>query len=72
VLVNLKQRTFLQFVSQGMVLCCLNADGTKAGLLKPPEGSQIGDKVYFEGKERDPPQTLTGRKTPWDRVHPAL
>ena len=55
-----------------MVLCCFTADGTQAGLLKPPDGSQIGDKVYFEGKERDPPQTLTGKKTPWDRVHPAL
>jgi hypothetical protein len=33
----------------------MTADGTQAGFLKPPEGSQIGDKVYFEGKERDPP-----------------
>ena len=52
-----------------MVLCAELADGSKVELLKPPEGSQPGDLITFEGQGREPPISgvLGGRKTAWDK-----
>jgi aminoacyl tRNA synthase complex-interacting multifunctional protein 1 len=40
--------------SQGMVLCASAKDGKDAGgieFVSPPEGSQPGERIYFEGEK---------------------
>lgn len=54
VLANLKARTLVGFSSHGMVLCASNDDHTKVELVVPPEGSQIGERVMFEGFDGPP------------------
>ena len=68
VLCNLKPRTIENYVSQGMVLCAQTDDGSKIEFLSPPEGSQPGDIVTFEGYERKPLDVLPAKKSPWDDV----
>lgn len=36
--------------------------------MSPPEGSQPGDVVTFEGYERKPLDVLPSKKSPWDEV----
>jgi aminoacyl tRNA synthase complex-interacting multifunctional protein 1 len=60
-----------------MVMCAEIMDGdTKSAveLLSPPEGSQPGDLITFEGQGRDPPAQLPPKddKNPWFRVAPDL
>jgi len=45
-----------------MVLCAETPDRTKAELLRPPEGSQVGDLVHFKGFERKPIAELHNKK----------
>jgi len=45
-----------------MVLCACDAEHTKVELLVPPEGSQPGEKVYFEGFEGEPDAQLNPKK----------
>jgi methionine--tRNA ligase beta chain len=49
VLCNLKDRTMLEFKSQGMVICASNADHSVVKLLEPPATAQPGDCVSFPG-----------------------
>lgn len=72
VLANLKAKKLAGYESHGMVLCGETADRTKIEVICPPEGSQPGDKVYFEGEERNPPEQLNPKKNPWERVQPDL
>ena len=63
----------MSFASNGMVLFAGAAKGEiRTEKLAPPEGSEAGDKVSFEGHERNPPEKLNGRKTAWDKVQPGL
>jgi len=62
VLKNLKPVAMRGIKSYAMVLCASNADHTKVELLVPPEGSQPGDKVYFEGFEGEPDAQLNPKK----------
>jgi tRNA-binding EMAP/Myf-like protein len=68
VLCNLKPRTLAEYKSCGMVLCAQPADASKIEFLSPPEGSQPGDAVTFEGYERKPLDVLPAKKSPWDDV----
>jgi aminoacyl tRNA synthase complex-interacting multifunctional protein 1 len=34
------------FESNGMVMCASNADHTKCEIMRPPEGSLIGERVF--------------------------
>jgi methionyl-tRNA synthetase len=72
VLCNLKPRTIKEYVSQGMVLCAQTADASKIELLSPPEGSNPGDIVTFEGYERKPIDVMPNKKSPWDDVKPGF
>ena len=71
VLCNLKAKPLGGFPSHGMVLCAETPDKSVIELITPPEGSQIGDLVFFEGQGREPPAQLP-KKNPWDTVSPAL
>jgi len=62
VLKNLKPVAMRGIKSFAMVLCASNAEHTKVELLVPPEGSQPGDKVYFEGFEGEPDKQLNPKK----------
>lgn len=37
--------------SEAMVMCATSPDGNTVEFLRPPEGSQPGDRVFFEGFE---------------------
>lgn len=62
VLKNLKPVAMRGIKSYAMVLCASDAEHTKVELLVPPEGSQPGDKVYFEGFEGEPDTQLNPKK----------
>lgn len=72
VLCNLKAKKLADYMSHGMVLCAETPDRLQAELLKPPEGSQPGDVIVFEGYERRPPDALNPKKNPRDNVQPKL
>jgi methionine--tRNA ligase beta chain len=74
VIVNLKARRVAEYMSQGMVLCASNEDKSKTELLIPPEGSQPGDPVFFEGYERKPVAELPATKkvNTWLNIAPQL
>ncbi len=56
-----------------MILCAETVEPVTAELLTPPEGSQPGDIIYFEGFERKPPAELHAKKDPWGKaVQPKL
>ena len=75
-ILNLKARKLADYNSHGMVLCAQPADNSVVEFLCPPEGSQPGDLVSFEGYERKPmeqlPVTKGNKVNPWDRVCPCL
>ncbi len=72
VLCNLKAKKLAGYSSHGMILCAETPDRLTAELLQPPEGSQPGDFISFEGYERRPPDALNPKKNPWDNVQPKL
>ena len=49
VFANLKPRKLADFMSNGMVMCASNADHTKVELIRPPEGSKVGDRIQLTG-----------------------
>jgi aminoacyl tRNA synthase complex-interacting multifunctional protein 1 len=49
VFVNLKPRKLADIMSEGMVMCASNADHTKIELMRPPEGSVVGERIQLEG-----------------------
>jgi hypothetical protein len=38
----------------------------------PPEGSQPGDLIFFDGYPRKPLEQLPAKKSPWELVGPRL
>ena len=53
-------------------MCAQLKDKSVIEFLCPPEGSQPGDLVFFEGYERKPDEVLKGKGkeklTPYDRL----
>ena len=45
VFANLKPRKLADFMSNGMVMCASSADKSTVELIRPPEGSKVGDRV---------------------------
>ena len=73
VLCNLKKRNLVGFPSHGMVLCASNADHTAVEFVVPPEGSQIGERVVFEGFEGEPePESKMNKKKIFEKLAPDL
>ena len=85
VMANLKPVTMRGIKSAAMVLAA--SPPRKEGddphsadrvveLVSPPEGSEGGDKVYFEGWEygegRGPEKVLNPKKKQWEAVQPGL
>lgn len=74
VLCNLKKRNLVGFPSHGMVLCAVNSDKGQVQLVSPPDGSNIGDRVSFEGYEagQPEPENKVNKKKMWEQVAPYL
>jgi aminoacyl tRNA synthase complex-interacting multifunctional protein 1 len=66
---NLKPVTMRGIKSSAMVLCAANPDG-KVEFVNPPEGSQPGDKIFFEGFDGIPEKVLNPKKKIWESVQP--
>ncbi|TPX63115.1 glutamate---tRNA ligase [Spizellomyces sp. 'palustris'] len=67
---NLKPASMRGIKSHAMVLCASDEAHTKVEFLIPPEGSEPGDKVYFEGHEGEPEPQLNPKKKVWEAVQP--
>lgn len=72
VICNLKPKKLAGIPSHGMVLCAQFEDKSVIEFLNPPEGSQPGDLITFEGYERKPVEQLPAKKNPWDNVAKCL
>jgi len=85
VMANLKPVTMRGIKSTAMVLAAsappkegedTHAAGRVVELVAPPEGSDGGDKVYFEGWEygegKGPEKVLNPKKKQWEGVQPGL
>ena len=71
VLCNLKGRKMGDFESNAMVLAGETTDGSAVELVCPPEGSQVGDLITFEGEGRSPPEgTINSKK--FEKVSPFM
>lgn len=70
VVCNLKKVKMRGIDSLGMVLC--SSDESKVEFVNPPEGSQPGDKVFFEGYDGEPEKVLNPKKKIWETVQPKL
>lgn len=58
--------------SFAMVLCATTAEG-KVEFVTPPEGSQPGDRIFFEGFEgQEPEAVLNPKKKIWETIQPGL
>lgn len=51
VFLNIKPKKIGNFLSKGMILSCSNQDQTDFELIRPANGSVIGESVYIEGSE---------------------
>ncbi|KAF9783319.1 hypothetical protein BJ322DRAFT_1070150 [Thelephora terrestris] len=74
---NLKPASMRGVKSFAMVLCATSKDGKEGGieLVKPPENSKIGDKVYFEGPDYEnatPLSQLNPKKKIFETIQPSF
>lgn len=49
VMCNMKVRKLAGYPSNGMLLCASTPDHSKGALIRPPEGSQVGERIQFDG-----------------------
>lgn len=49
VFANLKPRKLADFMSNGMVLCASTHDKSVIELIRPPEGSKVGERIQLSG-----------------------
>ncbi|KAI0216906.1 G4 quadruplex nucleic acid binding protein [Massospora cicadina] len=69
---NLKPVSMRGVKSFAMVLCATSSEG-KVEFVTPPEGSQPGDRVYFDGFEgQEPEAVLNPKKKIWETIQPGL
>lgn len=76
---NLKPTKIRGVLSHAMVLCAKSEDGSKVELMRPPAGSQPGERVFldgfdFNGAEFKPDERINARKknSPWVKLAPEL
>ncbi|KAK8722673.1 hypothetical protein OTU49_012154 [Cherax quadricarinatus] len=69
-LCNLKPAKMRGITSEAMVMCASSPD--KVEILTPPEGSQPGDLVEFEGYTRNPDSVLNPKKKIFETCAPDL
>ena len=79
VFANLKPRKLGSIMSNGMVMCASNGDHSVVELIRPPEGSKIGDRVQLSGNpilgvllSEKPEEVLNPKKKYVERFLPLL
>lgn len=72
VVANLKPVTMRGIKSCAMVLCASDASDGKVEFVNPPEGSQPGDKLFFETYDIDPEAVLNPKKKIWETIQPGF
>mmetsp|Transcript_119286 Transcript_119286/g.345021 ORF Transcript_119286/g.345021 Transcript_119286/m.345021 type:complete len:626 (+) Transcript_119286:205-2082(+) len=73
VLANLKARKLMGFPSHGMVLCAADDASGKVQFVEPPEGAQVGERVFVEGFEGEPAtENQVIKKKMLDQIFPDL
>jgi methionyl-tRNA synthetase len=73
VVCNLKGQKMLGFMSNGMVLAAKSEDGAIVELVAPPEGAQIGERVFVSEMTGDPFSPVQVRKKKvWENVLKSL
>lgn len=72
-LCNLKPAKMRGIESQAMVLCASDAGHEKVELLTPPDGAEVGERIYFDGHPGEPfaPNQVSKKKV-WEAVQPKL
>lgn len=71
VLANLKTRKLVGFPSHGMVLCAASDDAVQ--FVDPPEGAQVGERVFVDGFEGEPAsENQIVKKKMLDAIFPDL
>jgi methionine--tRNA ligase beta chain len=71
VLANLKERALCGWPSHGMILCASDEKGNIEP-IRPPAGSQPGDKVHIGDFPRTPVAEINPKKSPWEIVQPEM
>ena len=66
-LVNLKPIKMRGVLSEGMIMCALNENGT-IEILIPPPGAESGEFVQVDGYERDPDDKIDVKKRVFEVV----
>lgn len=76
VLCNLKARNMRGVKSHGMLLCASDAAHENVEPLTPPEGAEVGERVFFgEGNQEQPEaakENQVQKKKIWEAVQPEL
>ena len=79
VFANLKPRKLADFMSNGMVLCASTEDKSTIELIRPPEGSKVGERIQLTGNpilgqpvSQDPRPHLNPKKKYMERFLPQL
>jgi aminoacyl tRNA synthase complex-interacting multifunctional protein 1 len=71
ILANLKERALCGWPSHGMILCASDEKGNIEP-IRPPAGSQPGDKIQIGDFPRTPVAELNPKKSPWEAVQPEM
>lgn len=72
VVCNLKPAKMRDIMSYGMVLCASNNDHTQVDPIIPPQGVPLGEKVIFEGYEKEPEKQINPKKKIFEKIAPDL
>ncbi len=70
VLCNLKPANLRGVKSAAMVLAASDPSHTQVELLDPPQGSQIGERVFCTGFAGEPDAVLNPKHKVWETVQP--
>ena len=72
---NLKQRKIGDFISNGMVMFACSDDHKSFNQIAPPEGSKLGERIFFEGheySENNVPPLINRKKKLLEKCFPFL
>ncbi|KAL4440332.1 hypothetical protein ABPG75_003333 [Micractinium tetrahymenae] len=72
VVCNLKPAKMRDVMSYGMVLCASNEAHDQVDPVIPPEGVPVGERITFEGFNREPEAQLNPKKKQFERIAPDL
>eukprot|EP01025_Chloroclados_australasicus_P038023 TRINITY_DN3892_c1_g2_i1.p1 TRINITY_DN3892_c1_g2~~TRINITY_DN3892_c1_g2_i1.p1 ORF type:complete len:228 (-),score=21.85 TRINITY_DN3892_c1_g2_i1:270-953(-) len=73
IIANLKARNMRGIKSHGMVLCASDEAHENVEPLMPPEGAEIGERIFFEeGQPKPETENRVQKKKLWEQIQPEL